>query len=185
MLAPFLCNHDTGRSIGLLQARTLPERAKFAQGVLGMLPGNVFTYYGDEIGMVGAGDDPNKRLAMYWNDGNMTTQPPGVTRLEYAYPCVDDQLADPASLLNYCKAVNHARLTTSLIARGENSFLHSDKCCYIAMNFSKSAQQTVEIPAANLTIVSDLVAIEGNTVLTEANGVTAVTIPPYGIAVIQ
>jgi len=197
VLAPFLCNHDTGRSIGLLQARKLPERAKFAQGLLGMMPGNVFTYYGDEIGMVGAGDDPNKRLAMYWNDGDMTTQPPGVTSLEYAYPCVDEQMADPNSLLNYCKAVNHARLKSPLIARGENTTLYADKnvvlmkrelngdCCYIAMNFAKATENTVEIPATGLTIVSDLVALEGNAALTEADGVTTVTIPAYGIVVIE
>ena len=53
------------------------------------------------------------------------------------------------------------------------------------MNFSKSAAQTVEIPATGLAIVSDLVAIEGNTTLAEADGVTTVTIPPYGIAVIE
>lgn len=197
VLAPFLCNHDTGRSIGILQARTLPERAKFAQGLLGMLPGNVFTYYGDEIGMVGAGDDPNKRLAMYWNDGDMTAQPPGVTRLEYAYPCVDEQLAAPASLLNYCKAVNQARLDEPLIARGENSFLYTDQsvvlmkrekggeCCYIAVNFAKAAEKTVDIPAAGLEIVSDLVAQEGHATISENGGVTTVTLPPYGIAVLK
>jgi len=146
---------------------------------------------------VGAGDDPNKRLAMYWNDGDMTTQPPGVTSLEYAYPCVDEQMADPNSLLNYCKAVNHARLKSPLIARGENTTLYADKnvvlmkrelngdCCYIAMNFAKATENTVEIPATGLTIVSDLVALEGNAALTEADGVTTVTIPAYGIVVIE
>ena len=197
VLAPFLCNHDTGRSIGLLQARKLPERAKFAQGLLGMLPGNVFTYYGDEIGMVGAGDDPNKRLAMYWNDGDMTTQPPGVTSLEYAYPCVDDQLADPASLLNYCRAVNHARLRTPLIALGENSFVYYDanvvlmkrekdgECCWIAMNFSRKAEMTVTIEATGLVIASDLEVFDGAAALTEENGVSTVTLPPYAIVVLE
>ena len=196
LLTPFLCNHDTGRSIGLLQARKLPERVKFAQGVLGMMPGNVFTYYGDEIGMVGAGDDPNKRLAMYWNDGDMTQQPPGVTSVEYAYPSVDAQKKDSASLLNYCKAVNQARLQSPLIARGENTFLYSDKnvvlmqreldgkCCYIAVNFAKT-EATVGVPATGLKIVSDLEVADGKAKLTKGDGQTTVTLPGYGIVVIE
>ena len=197
LLTPFLCNHDTGRTVGLLQARKLPERAKFAHGALNMIPGYVFTYYGDEIGMVGAGDDPNKRLAMYWNDGDMTRQPPGVTSLEYAYPCVDDQLADPASLLNYLKAVNHARIRTPLIAVGENTFLSYDTntvvmkrekdgaCCYIAMNFSPKAENAVTIEAAGLAIASDLEVADGVASVSEADGVTTVTLPPYAIVVLE
>ncbi|MBQ8653736.1 MAG: alpha-amylase [Clostridia bacterium] len=193
VLAPFLCNHDTGRTIGLLQARKLPERAKFAQGVLGMLPGNVFTYYGDEIGMVGAGDDPNKRLAMYWNDGDMTSQPPGVTKLEYAYPCADDQLADPSSLLNYCRAVNHVRLAEPLIARGGNSFVFSDKNlvlmkremddqrCYIALNFSRTDALTLELPETEMTITAELQVGADKAVLEGA----ALTLPPYAIVILK
>ena len=89
VLAPFLGNHDTGRAVGSLQGRKNLQIVKFAEGVLNMMQGNVFTYYGEEIGMVGSGNDPNKRLAMYWNDGDMTEQPPGITAEEYAYPSVD------------------------------------------------------------------------------------------------
>ena len=80
---------------------------------------------------------------------------------------------------------------------GANTTLYADKnvvlmkrelngeCCYIAINFAKKADSTVEIPATGLAIVSDLVALEGSATLTEGEGVTTVTLPPYGIAVIE
>ncbi len=191
VLAPFLCNHDTGRTIGLLQARKLPERAKFAHGLLGMVPGNVFTYYGDEIGMVGAGDDPNKRLAMFWNDGDMTRQPPGVTSLEYAYPCVDDQLADEGSLLNYIRQLNHVRLAVPAIARGENAILSSSKeavvmsrtlngeTIYIAANFAKG--DTVVTLSEGLSILHDLEVADGAAQLNGAE----LTMPSMAIVVLK
>ena len=147
--------------------------------------------------MVGAGDDPNKRLAMYWNDGDMTTQPPGVTKVEYAYPSVDDQLADPASLLNYCREVNQARHATPLIALGENSFISYDantvlmkrekdgQCCFIALNFSRKVEMSIAVPAEGLTIVSDLEVAGGTATMTEADGATTVTLPPYAIVVME
>ena len=191
--APFLSNHDTGRTIGSLQARQAPEKAKFAEGLLSMLGGNAFTYYGEEIGMVGAGDDPNKRLPMYWNDTDMTALPPGVTKVEYAYPCADAQLEDPASLLNYCRAVNLARLKTPAIARGKHETVFSDEltcllrrtlgedACYIAINCSSKAPQTITLPEAGLSIVSDL---ETGTEAAALSG-TELTLPPYAIVILS
>ena len=42
-----------------------------------MMGGNVFTYYGEEIGMVGSSNDPNKRIAMNWSETERTNPPPG------------------------------------------------------------------------------------------------------------
>ena len=193
ILAPFIGNHDTGRAVGSLQARQAPDRAKFAEGLINLMGGNTFTYYGEEIGMVGSGDDPNKRLAMYWNDEDMTTQPPGVTKQEYFFPCVDEQLQDPLSLLNYCKALNHAKKKTPAIARGKNEFIFSDNttclmkrtlndsACYIAVNFSAKAAAEMTLPAANLTIVSDLEVGTESAVL---SGET-LTLPPYAIVILE
>ena len=143
--------------------------------------------------MVGAGDDPNKRLPMYWNDTDMTALPPGVTKVEYAYPCLDEQLADPASLLNYCRAVNLARRKSPAIARGKNETLFSneltclmrrtleDDACYIAINCSSKAAQTVTLPEAGLAIVSDLETGADAAVLSG----TELTLPPYAIVVLS
>ena len=191
-LAPFLCNHDTGRTVGLVQGRKNLPACKFVEGLLGTLGGSAFTYYGEEIGMVGSGDDPNKRLAMYWSDGDMTDQPPGVTSLEYAYPSVEAQMADPDSLLNYMKAVNRARLDNPAIADGTNAFLLADDdlclmrreagedACLIAVNFS--AKAAGEIPLdGDWQIAADLEAIEGEA---KVEGGT-LYIPPYGIVVLK
>ena len=32
------------------------------------MTGNAFIYYGEELGMKGAGRDENRRAPMYWND---------------------------------------------------------------------------------------------------------------------
>ena len=190
-------SHDTGRAVGSLQARQAPQRAKFAEGILNMLGGATFTYYGEEIGMVGAGDDPNKRLAMYWNDGDMTQQPPGANRIEYAYPCVDEQLKDEKSLLNYCRKLNHLKLAVPSIARGSNEFVHSDdnlvvmkrmwmeETSYIAMNFSpkKTVEYTLALPG--LALAGTLDAMEENACVQITPEMAQLLLPPYSIIVLS
>jgi alpha-glucosidase len=104
-----LSNHDFPR----LATRFGPENARAAASRLLTLPGTVFIYQGDEIGMVdGPGGDPpidragrdGARHPMQWTrEGGFTT--PGVRPW---LPMVDpdgrnvaDQKADPGSLLNH------------------------------------------------------------------------------------
>ena len=197
LIAPFIGNHDTGRAVGSLQARSTPERAKFAETLVNLMGGATFTYYGEEIGMVGSGDDPNKRLAMYWNDGDMTQQPPGVNKLEYAFPCVDEQLQDEYSLLNYCKALNHLKKQVPSIALGKNEFVYSDgDVCvikriwneqesYIAVNFSSKTlyNGSVVVQGGPLKLAGALdVGEERST--GEVNGeVIRFELAPYGVVV--
>ena len=193
-LAPFIGNHDTGRVVGLVQGRTDLDACKFAEGLLGTLGGSAFTYYGEEIGMVGSGEDPNKRLAMYWSDGDMTLQPPGATSVEYPWPCVEAQLDDPASLLNYVRAVNRARLENPAIADGANEWLlaEGDLCLMrrtldgdsvlIAVNFSKA--EPGRFAVGDCRIVADLETGDAAAAIESADDGTWLVLPPHGIAVL-
>ncbi len=193
ILAPFLSNHDTGRTIGSVQGRSNVPVAKFVEGVLNMMTGRVFTYYGEEIGMVGSGDDPNKRLAMYWNDGDMTLQPPGVTQLEYAYPSWEEQMTDPDSLLNYCRKLYQVRHACPMIAEGENQFVYVDselllmrrtlagESCLIAMNFSGKTEGTITLENP-LEIAYDIETGTEQAVLSEDG--TTLALPPYSIVIL-
>lgn len=124
--APFLENHDTGRTVGFT-GRQDPVKTKMAGGLLCILPGSVFIYYGQEIGMVGSGNDPNKRIGMLWTSPEeTTTPPPGATSLEYAYPPVSEQETDPASLLRYYRAALSLRNKYPAIPRGETEILNCE-----------------------------------------------------------
>ena len=194
LLTPFLCNHDTGRTVGLVQGRGNLAAVKFAEGLLGMLTGSVFNYYGEEIGMVGSGEDPNKRLAMYWSESDMTMQPPGTTSIEYPYPPMEDQLEDPDSLLNYVRAVNQARLSHPSIAWGKNVTLlaegnlllmqreTAEETCLIAVNFSSKESGRIGIDSC--TIACDLETGGDSAELETAEGATWICLPPMGIAVL-
>ncbi|MCH5287073.1 MAG: hypothetical protein J1E43_06605 [Christensenellaceae bacterium] len=194
--APFLSNHDTGRSVAAMQARTNPSKLKFAHALLNMMGGNTFTYYGEEIGMAGSGDDPNKRTAMFWNDEDMTQNPPGVTKVEYPYPSVDEQLADPDSLLNYIRAVNELKKQVPAIARGEHTTVFNDEflCLlrrdwqgeqvYIAINFSASDTLTLSLPEEiGAPVLLGELEAGGGACLLDAENAT-VSLPPYAIVIL-
>ena len=116
--APFLGNHDTARIAGIMSKDT--EDIKFAYGLLSMCNGNTFTYYGDEIGMLGSKNDPDKRIGMLWDNAKtgMTKVPPGSTTQEYAFDGVAEQLEDSNSILNYYKLCNKVRNAFPAIMRG-------------------------------------------------------------------
>lgn len=65
--APFLTNHDMARVATQLQSKT--ERLRSAAAILLSLPGTVFLYYGEEVGLEnGRGDDDRfKRTPMPWD----------------------------------------------------------------------------------------------------------------------
>ena len=117
--APFLDNHDVSRI-----ARSNVEETKFFYGLLAMMNGTPFTYYGDEIGMVGsktATSDLDVRTYMLWDEGDFEgkcNSPQGANE-SYIHPPVDEQLADDNSILNYYKKANLLRNQLPSIARGE------------------------------------------------------------------
>ena len=120
--APFLTNHDMGR---VAEACVNNEKnMKMAAGLMMMMNGSPFVYYGEEIGMNSTSDkDENKRLPMYWSDivrAGTTDGPPncnlGITS---SFEAVDEQLKDGHSLLNYYRHAVRLRNENPEIARGE------------------------------------------------------------------
>ena len=120
--APFLSNHDQVRIANSLNNNE--EHLKMAAGMLLMMNGSPFVYYGEEIGMASKGTkDENKRIPMVWSATDST----GATRgpldadrgLTSAFEAVDEQLKDGHSLLNYYRRGLRLRNENPEIARGE------------------------------------------------------------------
>lgn len=125
--APFLTNHDQPR---IANAFIRDDDAlKMAGGVLMMMGGNPFVYYGEEVGMKSDGSsDENKRLPMHWSEDpsapGMTEGPENCSKdYRQKYPSVEKQLEDPYSLLNYYKRALSLRNAIPEIARGKTELV--------------------------------------------------------------
>lgn len=194
--APFLCNHDTNRAASFLGPDV--TRQKMALGLLAMMRGNTFVYYGDEIGMTGSGNDPNKRIGMLWTTRAETTWcPPGTTLADYPLPSVAEQQADEASLLNYYREAMHLRLRNPEIARGESRVIdcgNTDLCLIertwngssvlLVLNPSASAHtQALEGELAAYSVLCDQLLADEAMEGVGFDG-SALSLPPYSIAVL-
>ena len=204
IMAPFLGNHDTMRPGSFMPGE---EKLKMAVGILSMLNGSIFTYYGEEIGMIskdGLNSDPYKRIAMHWKsdniyDGLCYMPPEGIIVDEtyYYYPSVEVQQKDSNSILNYYKKAMQLRNMFPSIARGKiqyhpvagNNYIciitktYNDEKITIVFNLD-SFEQSIKLDLKTLgasTIVGELCANHNEIFL---KGDT-LYMPPYSIAIMK
>ena len=211
ILAPFLSNHDTAR-VASFTGRSQTDKIKMSQGILSLMSGSLFVYYGEEIGMISTSDgaDTYKRIAMKWSDksvyeGWCYTTPQGipVTKDNYYYPGVETQAADPSSILNYYKASLALRNANPEIARGEIRILDqyysqsgyvcvmqrtwNGKTVTIAVNLDRewAHDLTLETSLGNLSLSGQLCASSSSETVSYDAKAFKLHLPPYSIAVLR
>ena len=113
-LANFISNHDTNRAASLIEAK-FPKRVKLLYGICGMIPGILYSYYGDEIAMIGEGNDPNRRIPILWGEKDDLNAPDHTTDIKYVYPSVKEQVNNSESILHYYRNINHFRINNKHI----------------------------------------------------------------------
>ena len=196
--APFYTNHDMDRSAGYYPDDNGPV-TKMACAMNLFMTGNAFVYYGEEIGMSGAGKDENKRAPMYWsndpNDPDICDGPPDIDELQMKYPSLADQMNDDLSIYNWFKAVMRVRNSYPAISNGKTEkadylcddsvaafFRRSDsgKDLLIVMNLSgQEVKKDASLSARGFKMTESLSTGEG--AVSYDNG--ALTMPAYSIAV--
>lgn len=191
-MTPFLGNHDTNRIASVVGAYN-PTNVKMAAGLLALMRGSVFVYYGDEIGMTGTGNDPNKRIGMYWDQKKYITRcPVGTTVAEYPFPSVEKQQHNELSILTYYRNAMQLRLHHPEIARGTSAILPSenDQVCMLVRTWGETQtliilnmsidDMAVNVPDGYDEVIGEL-EIWGQA--SYAEGV--VTVPAYGIVLMN
>ena len=196
--APFIANHDCGRIAGFAQRKI--EKMKIAAALSLYMSGSSFTYYGDEIGMVGAGIDENKRAPMYWSDfagaEGICTGPAAMEDFSQEFGSVESQMKDTYSLYWYYRNLLHIKNVYPEIARGlvEAVEVEDGRVCAIKKTyegetiyllFNLANEETVVTLSKDKYSYEGLVAaleVDENKVKMEGE---TVTLPAYGVAVIK
>ena len=180
--APFLSNHDMGRSAGMLMQNTDKMRAAAAAYILS--PGHPMIYYGEEIGMTGSGRDENKRMAMVWGEDAYTClSPADCDQAQKLTEGVLRQESDPDSLLNTYRAILQMR----------NAHPEIDKAAAEAVDLGFKALYAVRYGDTHVLINmgKNEIALEWQgadhleTVGGAALDQATLTLPPWSIAVLS
>ena len=119
--APFYTNHDMNRSASYYPDDNGPV-TKMAYAMNLFMTGNAFVYYGEELGMDGAGRDENRRAPMYWSDDakdpDMCAGPPDMDTVQMKFPPLEKQMKDDRSIYSWFKEVIRVRNKYPAIAGG-------------------------------------------------------------------
>ncbi len=143
--APFYTNHDMGRSAGYYSGDDSENKTKLAGAMNLLMSGSAFIYYGEELGMKGAGKDENKRAPMYWSKNSdyegMCEGPSDMDDISMKFDSLEEQENDPNSIYQYYKKVIKVRNQNPEIARGVTQYLphdSEDTFCVIKRTYEDS-----------------------------------------------
>ncbi len=199
--APFYTNHDTGRSAGYYAGEFSPAQTKIAGALNMFMTGASFTYYGEELGMKGAGIDPNKRAPMQWSSNpeaeGMCDGPAEMEEVTMKYGSLEEQQEDPLSIYNYYKQAIRLKNMYPEIARGSVDFIEEisteDICVFnkqweeeniwIIYNISQN-ENVVDVSSlsdSKIKICGSLLTQEGELVLEEGK----IIMSPYSVVLLK
>lgn len=143
--APFYTNHDLARGAGYYTGEYAECKVKMGQAMNLLMSGTAFLYYGEEIGMKGAGKDENKRLGMYWSEDpdteGMCDGPKDADSVKMSYDSLEDQQKDSCSIYHFVKQAIKIRNIYPEIARGTVTFceeLSDDQVCVLMKEYKGS-----------------------------------------------
>ena len=194
--APFLSNHDVGRIAGFVGRDEM--KIKLAGAMNLFMSGSAFIYYGEEIGMVGSGNDPSKRAPMYWNPerNNGTTNPPPECEIPTSYPygSLAEQVNDDNSIYNYYRQAVAIRQALPVISHGRTTAevalnvgcvsaqrkTWGDENCIILMNIDTVTAKVDLSGYENWTLAASLSA-NGEAIVMDG---TELTLPACGVAIL-
>ena len=207
---PFLGNHDTPRYVGAVLGRKEVNNAKFAMGILAMLGGTTFTYYGDEVGLASQDTTADGwfRLPIRW--GSEDTHNVNMDRLNlygvtssklkedmsYPHPDVATQLKDKNSLVNYVKKANLLRKQIPELSRGDSEEVfapvssfnitkrtYNNSSICVAINASKSEPYTIDYSLYGEKVIAELTTKDS--VKLKSKGSKEIIIPAMSIVIIK
>lgn len=200
--SPFYTNHDTGRSAGFYATDYCESQVKMAQAMNLLMSGSAFLYYGEELGMRGAGKDENKRAGMYWTVDEaaegMCDGPAAMEEFEMKYPSLEEQEADGNSIYHFVKqtillrnqfpALSHGVVEVQEGLSEEKSIgavkkTYNDESVLLVFNI---ANESRTIDLANATLMDGELTI-GGALLTGTEDIavngTEITLPPFTVVV--
>ena len=204
--APFYTNHDMGRSAGYYAGENSEKQTKLAGAMNLFMSGSAFLYYGEELGMKGAGKDENKRAPMYWSTdaekAGMCDGPADMDDFQMKFGSLEEQEQSPDSIYQYYKKVIKIRNQNPEIARWKVEYLESvsgDSFCVLKKTWEGSevllvfhtGAETAELDMSGIMVNSAEIsegnirgALEsGEERIVLSNG--TITMPGYSVLVLK
>lgn len=204
--APFYTNHDMARGAGYYSGEYSENQTKIAQAMNLWMSGSAFLYYGEELGMKGAGKDENKRAPMYWTKehqaAGMCDGPKDMDAVEMKYGSLEEQAADGNSVYHFVREAIKLRNRYPQIARGIVTFeegLSDEAVCAVRKEYNgeeillvynlSNEGQSVDLSGINLAGEESTEPVIGGMLVTGTDPAvlegTNLILPSYSAVIIK